>query len=84
MIPTTYTVVAQRAQTFFGVDLEGRGAFGPNEERLAEAFAQQLLSKSREQPDESKKLDRVFVMKTHVFRVFGSPPVHPENRAGGS
>jgi len=84
MIPTTYTIVAQKGQTFFGVELEGRGAFGPNEERLAEAFAQQLLVKSRDEADETKNLDRVFVMKTHVFRVFGSEPVHPENRKDGA
>ena len=82
MIPTTYTIVAQRGVNYLGVDLE-RGAFGPNEALQAEAFAQQLLASSKSDSDESKRLDRVFVMKNSVYRVFGTAPVHPEDRKEG-
>jgi hypothetical protein len=78
MIPTTFTIFAQCGQNFFKVDLEGREAFGPNEQVQAEAFARQLLKVS--QGDEAKRIDRVFVMKHLVARVYGAEPVHPENR----
>lgn len=81
MIPTTYSIYAQRGPDFFKVDLEGREAFGPTQQREAEAFAAQLLVSSRKAADKAEWLDRVFVMKHSVARVYGSAPRHPENEA---
>jgi hypothetical protein len=86
MIPTTYTVIAQKGQNFFEVELEGRNCFGPNEQLQAETFARQLYLGSRsDEVPEDKKIDRAFVMKHAVVRVYGTAPVHPEDKkeAGG-